>query len=296
MHPALPKTLIAVACLFVSSITLAQPNVANPTAETVLPPALPSIQLSSTQSNESEIWTRAFNQIWVRNVQAAAVYPFRPSQNRANGRAVIVVPGGGYEFVSMSSEGFDVAERLAAKGYHVFVLKYRTRPTPADPVGFMAQISKSFAQLGKGELVDHPPAVDDLAKAIDYVRQNAGLYGVRNESVGVIGFSAGARTSIRVLEQNQQSAFLDHVALIYPPTVHPVKSGPRPNLFLAISVDDPLFEQGGLHLLSEWLKESRRVEFHLYSGGRHGFGLRPRGTTSDRWLEQYIEWLDGQKN
>ena len=71
-----------------------------------------------------------------------------------------------------------------------------------------------------------------------------------------------------------------------------VKPGPRPPLFLAIAADDPLFKQGQLGLFDAWLKESDRIEFHLYSGGSHGFGMGIKGTTSDLWIDQYIAWLD----
>jgi hypothetical protein len=49
--------------------------------------------------------------------------------------------------------------------------------------------------------------------------------------------------------------------------------------------------QGGLALPDAWIKESPKVEFHLYSGGSHGFGMRPQGTTSDLWISQYKAWL-----
>jgi hypothetical protein len=64
--------------------------------------------------------------------------------------------------------------------------------------------------------------------------------------------------------------------------------------FMAIAVDDPLFKQGGLNMLDKWLKESSLTEFHLYSGGNHGFGMRPQGTTSDNWIEHYLSWLGKQ--
>lgn len=109
---------------------------------------------------------------------------------------------------------------------------------------------------------------------------------------GVIGFSAGARTAIRLIEQRSNDVRPAHVALLYPPMERAVAGGVRPPLFLAIAVDDPLFVQGGLGLLEAWLAQSHEVEFHLYSGGSHGFGMRSLGTTSDGWIDQYLAWLD----
>jgi len=74
---------------------------------------------------------------------------------------------------------------------------------------------------------------------------------------------------------------------------HPAEGGVRPPLFLAIAVDDPLFQQGKLNFVEHWLDESQALEFHLYSGGSHGFGtMGGKGTTSEGWLENYMDWLD----
>ena len=239
----------------------------------------------------NEEWVRVFGQVWVRNVSRPSVYVVRPMAGRGNGKAVIVVPGGGYKFVSIESEGVRVADRLAAQGYTAFVLKYRPNQTPADTKAFMAELAAQFGSLGKGKLDDDPFAVEDLASAVRLVTARASEWKLDPAKIGVIGFSAGARTAIRLIEQKPEAKLLDHVALIYPPMTDAITGGPRPPLFLAIAADDPLFLQGGLTLPQHWLAESKAIEFHLYSGGSHGFGMFPKGTTSDRWIDQYLEWL-----
>ncbi len=276
--------------MMMAGAALAQPQLSAANPETVPPARQPEIVLLDRPVG-GETWTRVFGQTWVRNVERPTLYPVRPKNGRNTGKAVIVVPGGGYKFVSIGSEGFDVVERIAAQGHTAFVLKYRPMPTPPGPAEFMADMAKSFATMGKGELADHPPAVDDLAAAIDRVRADAAQYGIDPTSIGVIGFSAGSRTAIRLLEQKPQATALDHVALIYPPMTQVVSGGPRPDLFVAIAANDPLFVQGGVKLVDAWLQQSRAVEFHLYSGGDHGFGMRPQGTTSDNWIDAYLAWL-----
>ncbi len=88
-----------------------------------------------------------------------------PRRSRGNGKAVIIAPGGGYRFVSMDSEGFRVAERLAQAGYAAFVLKYRTVSTPRDTDANMRQLASLFGNLGKADVAEFPAAVDDLAAA-----------------------------------------------------------------------------------------------------------------------------------
>jgi acetyl esterase/lipase len=60
---------------------------------------------------------------FVANVASPELRVFRAQQ--PNGQAVLVIPGGGYQFVSVENEGADFAARLNARGYTVFVLVYR---------------------------------------------------------------------------------------------------------------------------------------------------------------------------
>lgn len=81
--------------------------------------------------------------------------------------AVIICPGGGYERVCFSGEGNPVMNYMEAKGYAAFVLKYRTAPER------------------------YPAPQEDLAMAMNYVREHAGEYGADPHNVMLIGFSAG---------------------------------------------------------------------------------------------------------
>jgi dienelactone hydrolase len=156
----------------------------------------------------------------------------------------------------------------------------------------MAAKAKLFGNLGKGERTDNPAEVDDLAAALTLVHGDAAARGLDPAKIGVIGFSAGSRAAIRLIEGKAEAKLAENVALLYPAMTQTVRGGPRPPIFLAIAVDDPLFQQGGLALLQSWLGESPKVEAHLYSGGSHGLGMAAKGTTSDLWMGQYITWLD----
>jgi acetyl esterase/lipase len=269
---------------------LAQPSPEMMKAVPAATPTQASIPLLADQP-DTEQWEQYFGQTMVRNVTRPAIYPVLPDAKVANGKAVIVVPGGGYKFVSIDSEGFRVADRLAAAGYTAFIVKYRPMATNPDPAQYMTDMVKEFGSFGKGELPDHVPAVEDLASAIRLVSGDAAKWNIDPAQIGVIGFSAGSRTAIRLIEGRPEAKLARHISLIYPPMTQTITGGPRPPLFLAIAVDDPLFKQGGLNLVDKWLKESDRTEFHLYSGGGHGFGMRPQDTTSDHWIEHYLSWL-----
>jgi len=244
------------------------------------------------EGGAGENWEQFGDQYTVRNVTEGALYPVLPPKGARNGRAVIVVPGGGYRFVSMDSEGFRVADRLAAEGYSVFVLKYRVVATSLVQEEYMAQLAEIFGNLGKGEIENLPPAVDDLVAAASFIQARADEWGIDPAAINIIGFSAGARTLVRYLERGDAAPQLQSAALLYPPMTQTIGEGARPPLFVGIAVNDPLFKQGGLNLVEKWLSETGVIEFHLYSGGNHGFGMRPMGATSDKWIDHYINWLD----
>jgi dienelactone hydrolase len=118
---------------------------------------------------------------------------------RSTGKVVVVLPVGGCAFVWIESEGFHVAERLAAQGCTAFLPKYRPRRTPASTEGFLAELSASFGSMGSGEIADHEPAVDDLAAAVALVSERAQQSQIDPHAIGVIKFSAGARsTTVRI--------------------------------------------------------------------------------------------------
>ena len=281
----------------VSPIAVADPEVEAPpfAVEPPVPAKRPDrteIPLTPPNGESAEQWEQFLNQRIIRNVNHPALFPVLPDASVANGRAVIVVPGGGYNFIAIENEGIPVARQLADAGYSAYVLKYRTRSTPAEPAAFLEETSKVFRTLGKTRLHDHPPAVADLADAITAVQQLCSEHNCDPARIGAIGFSAGARSIIRLLEHEAAAANLSHVALIYPPTIDaivaPDYSAP---LFVAIAADDPLFVQGGLHLPEAWLAANGSLELHLYAEGSHGFGSLKKGLTASHWSEQYLIWL-----
>jgi hypothetical protein len=87
----------------------------NPRFQTVpaTPMDLPTpIQLGAETGGPAFQWTGFGRERVLRNVAAPLLYPVRPAQGKGNGRAVLVVPGGGYKFVAIENEGMgDAAGR-----------------------------------------------------------------------------------------------------------------------------------------------------------------------------------------
>ena len=163
--------------------------------------AIPLYGAATPGSRASENWGQAPNgDLTVRNVTYPTLQPFLPDPAQATGAAVVVLPGGGFTMLSYDHEGTQIARALAARGIAAFVLKYRLVTTPADEAEaatFGAQrIAAAFASPEGPSSLYHPAAGADAAAALAMVRARAGEWHVDPARTGLIGFSAGARTSL----------------------------------------------------------------------------------------------------
>ena len=100
--------------------------------------------------------------------------------------AVIVCPGGSYCWHDYEAEGVRVAEWLQREGIAAFVLKYRVQGI--FPYVFHTRL------VSRGH--QHPDALCDVQRAIQYVREHAAAFGIRPDRLGVMGFSAGGHLSM----------------------------------------------------------------------------------------------------
>ena len=97
-------------------------------------------------------------------------YTFEKSPSMPNVEkrpAVVVCPGGGYNFCS-PREGDPVAFQFMAQGYNTFVLEYSC-----------------------GENAVFPNSLLDLCAVMKLIRENAEEWGVIEDQIAVLGFSAG---------------------------------------------------------------------------------------------------------
>ena len=117
--------------------------------------------------------------------------------------AIILVPGGGFLFLSMDNEGYQVAERLAPYGVRVFVLKYRTQPMAGGYAGFREELIGSFRKMKPTRDLTEaiPYAAADTEEAVKLVRARAAEWHVDPKRVGIVGFSAGAMTVLATAQQ-----------------------------------------------------------------------------------------------
>src|SRR5215469_15070476 len=68
----------------------------------------------------------------VSSIHNPSLLVYLPPKDRATGAAMIVAPGGGHQFLSIDTEGTNVAEWLNSVGVAAFVLKYRLAREPGS--------------------------------------------------------------------------------------------------------------------------------------------------------------------
>ena len=243
-----------------------------------------------------ESWLDYYGYPMLRNVQQATLTPVLPDKDKASGAAVVVAPGGGFVMLSMQAEGWSIARWLADHGIAAFVLKYRVRPTPASLDGFQKELQSVLLRAGSagGELTLEIPAeaIADGEAALRLVRARAKEWDVDPTRVGMLGFSAGAITTLSVAMNATPQTMPAFIAPIYGPMSAVTVPAAAPPMFVAIAADDPIFANRGYGLIESWNSAKKPVEFHLYQKGSHGFGLGMPGTTTTGWIESFYRWLD----
>lgn len=222
----------------------------------------------------------------VINVTEPTLTAYLPEKNKATGAGVIVAPGGAFVALAIGLEGDDVARWLQQHGIAAFVLKYRIpekhgQGIPAD-MDFDAAAKYGTA---------------DALRALALVREHAKEWGVARGKLGIIGFSAGAMVASNTLLQPDASARPDFAALIYGAPFGAMPTIPKtlPPIFMAWAQDDPMALEEIDRFYSTLKSAGIKPEAHVFAAGGHGFGMKHQGTGSDRWPEEFRDWLVAQK-
>jgi len=228
------------------------------------------------------------------------------AEGENTGKAVVIIPGGGYQLVALYHEGHDLAKALASEGITAAVLKYRL-PN-----------QKSSGQ-------PHNVALADGRKALKIMHEKASVYGIDSDQIGVVGFSAGSHLatilSLWISDNTYENP--DFSGLIYGVTladgdlswleksVYFRKLTPKeieqntllnlvtsetPPAFLVHALDDTICKVEETTAYAEKLKEHEvLVETHIFSKGGHGFGLGKASDGTDQWVSLFTNWLKNNK-
>ncbi len=230
----------------------------------------------------------------ITNVSNPTITLYQPEPGKRNGTAVIVCPGGGYNYVVVDKEGSEACEWLKSLGITGVLLKYRVPVRKDRP--------------------RHEPPLQDAQRAISVLRKRAGEFGLQADHIGIMGFSAGGhvaacastnfdkRTYEPVDAADSASCRPDFAMLVYPAYLTIKDQGDKlapevlvsnktPPTFLMMTQDDGVRVESALFYYLALKQAKVPAELHLYPSGGHGYGLRLTGHTAATWPHRAEDWL-----
>jgi acetyl esterase/lipase len=240
--------------------------------------------------------------VTVSNVSQPTMTVYAPKGTNM-GAAVVVFPGGGFEFLAMDLEGTEACDWLTSRGITCVLLKYRV---PGVPYRWRCDCRPHNLELSV-------PSLQDAQRTVRLVRLHAAEWHIDPHKVGVIGFSAGGYLVAEVSTNfkrrlytpidvaDQESSRPDFAIAIYPGHLATDHDALNPNVpvtrdtpptFLVQAEDDYVDGvQQSLVYYAALKNAGVPVEMHLYAQGGHAFGLRPTKFPITGWPRLVDEWL-----
>jgi alpha-L-rhamnosidase len=264
-----------------------------------------------------------YTQSWLTGRDTVVIVPrtimptltiFTPLAEKATGIGVIVCSGGSYRNVADRVEGIPAAKKLAAAGVTAFVLHYR--------------VPRSDLMVNK-----EIGPIQDAQRAMQYVREHAGEYGIDGDKLGIMGFSAGGHL-VSTAGTHFDKTYIDNprgtnlrpdfMVLVYPvisfadslthllsrrnligPDIYQEKiieysnelqvTSATPPTFITHAVDDTVVKVANSLCFAAALQQKHvPVKLFMYAKGGHGFGINNR-TSTTQWIDPCIDWIRKQE-
>lgn len=243
------------------------------------------------------------DQAVVSKVSRPWLFGYKPT-TAANGRAILVLGGGGYVELMAGKEGVTVARWLATLGFHAFVLVHRfpnAETGPQAPVDDARQALRlieakaapprglglcglsSGGHLASALLAEYPSSWTSTAGA------PVPVPGFAIIGYGPISTNAAGHTIIpnkAPLEPPAKQALYDTVI----PDQQLAK--PAPPTFIVYSASDPIVPVVNAYRLAQAVQAAGgTVELHVFADAPHGFALDTEGLPVSEWPGMCQAWL-----
>jgi acetyl esterase/lipase len=240
---------------------------------------------------------------------------YLPDTNKSSGAAILLLPGGGYQMLTVPGEGATPAMFFQSNNVAAFVLRYRHGPR-----------------------YHYPTTLLDAQRALRFIRAHAEEYHIDPARVGVFGGSAGGHLAamLATLYDNKLlpeapyvpdatdslSAKPAFALLLYPvidltddaithrgsrqnltqnkPALYEALSPQKhvtrdtPPVFIVHGSNDRLVPvQNSLLFYEACLKAGVPVEMHLEENAQHGFGMATnlKDETVKEWPKQALRFM-----
>jgi acetyl esterase/lipase len=228
---------------------------------------------------------------------------YYPSENKKDeNNAILVIPGGGYQFLSFTNEGTNVAKWLNSVGIDAFVLKHRL------PYNYNGSCKQKVA-------------IEDAQKALEIIKKDSEKFRINKENVGVIGFSAGGHLASSISNLGQKGVNKPDFAILVYPVIQMnsnykswtfnsffgeeydekliskysneknVNSDTPPTLLIHSNNDTGTPPTNSISYYLALRKNNIPASIHIWEDGGHGYGVAKDRGTVESWLEIAKDWM-----
>ncbi|MDO4549689.1 MAG: alpha/beta hydrolase [Planctomycetia bacterium] len=229
----------------------------------------------------------------------------RKPKEKKSDVCMVIFPGGAYMNLAKEHEGYKISDFFASKGITSVVVFYR---------------------VPRREGVEkHRAAWQDAQRAIKFVRFHAKEWGIHEEKIGCMGFSAGGHLALMMATTSETSAYegeeevdkmpchVNFAVPVYPAYVlEDGKNGPNskkgndadlvkdfsfdtktPPMCLIHGDEDKYSAMGSVAVYHKLRTMNIPAELHIYAKIMHGFGSKPVGENEHvgDWLNRVYAWM-----
>jgi acetyl esterase/lipase len=274
----------------------------------------PKSNISNSIETDLEEIRDSSDIVRIRQVQNPDIQVFLPSKRIVRSEAVVICPGGGYWILAYDLEGEDIAKYFNSRGIVAIVLKYRLPDSESQP------------EPHKAPLMDAQRAM----RLVRYNAEKWGIdpekIGIMGFSAGghlastlSTHFDSGNPDSEDPIERI--SCRPDFSVLVYPvisftadyahrgsaenllgeepdpgllktfSNETQVTADTPPAILIHASDDSGVPVANSISYYEALIKNDISAEMHIYSYGKHGFGLASGKGDLSEWPDQVSRWI-----
>lgn len=259
--------------------------------------------IAQSTFQDIQLWTNGYQDDYLSRVPADKesyqpfIRIFLPEKSKSTGRAVLILPGGGYQHLALQHEGYQFAPFFNDLGIAAVVLKYRM------PYG-------NFKIPGA-----------DAEEALRIIHENAANWNLDSTQIGIMGSSAGGHLASTIATHLENGLKPSFQILLYPvismdttithrgshdnllgkyPDNELVKKysnelrvkGNTPKAFIALSDNDKTVKPlNSINYYNALNANKVPASVHVYPIGNHGWGYNDTFAYKETFLMELRHWL-----
>lgn len=241
----------------------------------------------------------------VRSVARPWLLGYTPAE--PNGRALLILGGGGYTQLMVGREGYQVARWLTALGFHALVLVHRFPNAETGPQAPLNDARRALALIDEQDLAPAGLGIVGLSSGGHLAASLLADYPATWRESDPLRASALPRPAMAVIGYAPISTNAAGRTIVpdKPPLAPPAKQAlydalqpdvqlgsTPPPIFIVYATNDPVVPVVNAYRLTEALtRAGTPVELHVFADAPHGFAMDTAGLPVSRWPALCEGWM-----